>query len=188
MTRDHSPRGRECWSFSACALSRSPSPRCCSFAGTPERREAAVRRAHRTLTFSRPRSRMRLGRLIVLAFVVLLAPPVYSYVTTMMKPSSLPLWPRSVEWLRAHHGSWLVDNVEHYYYSWPGPDKGGPELKLLPPVGIGRADVARGRSTPAQHVAAWPPRIKPVFVHPLAGEGAWNWTGPFVRGRPPVLV
>ena len=53
----------------------------------------------------------------------------------MMQPSSLPLWPRSVEWMRAHHGNWLVDEVEHYYYSWKAPDPGGPQLTSLPTVG-----------------------------------------------------
>jgi hypothetical protein len=37
-------------------------------------------------------------------------------------------------------------------------------------------------------VATWPPRIRPVFPHPLPGEGAWRRTGPLVEGRPAVLV
>ncbi|HXH97487.1 MAG TPA: phosphodiester glycosidase family protein, partial [Gaiellaceae bacterium] len=36
--------------------------------------------------------------------------------------------------------------------------------------------------------AAWPPRIRPVFAHPLPGEGVWKPTGPALAGRPPVLV
>ncbi len=125
--------------------------------------------------------------MVLLAILVLLAPVVYSYVTTMMQPSSLPLWPRSVEWLRAHHGNWLVDEVEHYYYTWKTPKKGGPQLKSLPKVGV-RA--GRGvNATSRQGVADWsPPRIRPVFEHPLPGEGVWVGTGPLVRGRPPVLV
>ncbi|MDX6527367.1 MAG: hypothetical protein QOI43_2878, partial [Gaiellales bacterium] len=39
---------------------------------------------------------------MLVVLLVLLAPVVYSYTTTMLQPSSLPLWPRSVEWLRAH--------------------------------------------------------------------------------------
>ena len=57
----------------------------------------------------------------------------------MVRPSSLPLWPRSVEWLRAHHGNWLVDETEHYYYSWKAPSKGGPQLARLPKVGVSSA-------------------------------------------------
>jgi len=104
----------------------------------------------------------------------------------MLRPSSLPLWPRSVEWLRAHHGNWLVDEVEHYYYSWKAPKKGGPQLTSLPSVGLGAASTAKAK---ARHrLAVWPLRIKSVFAHPLPGEGAWVGTGPVLRRRPPVLV
>ena len=118
--------------------------------------------------------------------LVLLAPAVYSYATTMMRPSSLPLWPRSVEWLRAHHGNWLVDEVEHYYYNWKAPDKGGPQLTSLPTVGLGGAPMVN--PTVRHRPVAAPPVITPVFVHPLPGEGVWRGTGPMVRGRPPVMV
>jgi hypothetical protein len=132
------------------------------------------------------RSRRRGVRLLVaLTILVLLSPAAYSYTTTMLKPSSLPLWPRSVEWLRAHHGNWLVDEVEHYYYSWQAPDKGGPQLTSLPTVGLGAAPPV---TTVARHRAAAPPPIRPVFAHRLPGEGVWRGTGPLVGGRPPVLV
>ena len=118
-------------------------------------------------------------------FLILLAPVVYSYTTTMLQPSSLPLWPRSVEWLRAHHGNWLVDEVEHYYYSWKAPKKGGPQLESLPSVGLPAAPAA---IKTRRRAASWPPRIKPVFAQPLGGEGVWSGTGPVVGGRPAVLV
>ena len=123
---------------------------------------------------------------MALALVVLLTPAVYSYTTTMLQPSSLPLWPRSVEWLRAHHGNWLVDEVEHYYYSWKAPKKGGPQLTSLPTVAPGAASPAKPAAQ--HHVVAWPPRIKTAFARPLPGEGVWVGTGAFVRGRPPVLL
>jgi hypothetical protein len=50
------------------------------------------------------------------AVVLLLSPVVYSYTSTMLQPSSLPLGVRSVEWLRNHHGNWVVDEAEHVYY------------------------------------------------------------------------
>jgi hypothetical protein len=124
-----------------------------------------------------------------LVILVVLAAPVYSYVTTMMQPSSLPLWPRTVEWIRANHGNWLVDEVEHYYYSWKAPSKGGPELTSLPAVGL--AMTATGRRAArrrAHHASAWPPRVRPVFARPLFGEGVWRRSGPPVDGRPPVLL
>ena len=131
-------------------------------------------------------------RVVGVAVLVLLAPVVYSYVTTMVRPSSLPLWPRSVEWLRAHHGNWLVDEAEHYYYTWNAPKPGGPQLTTLPLVGLRHARAAPVATVHSTNVrrreAPWPPAIRPVFAHPLAGEGIWAGTGPIVRGRPAVLV
>jgi hypothetical protein len=103
----------------------------------------------------------------------------------MLQPSSLPLGVRSVEWLRNHHGNWLVDEAEHVYYSLKAPKKGGPQLRALPAVGVVGA-TATGR--PRARVAVWPPRIKPVFAEPLPGEGVWTRTGPRVNARAPVLV
>jgi hypothetical protein len=125
---------------------------------------------------------------------VLLSPALYSYTTTMVQPSSLPLGVRSVEWLRNHHANWLVDEVEHIYYTWNAPKKGGPQLKALPAVGLARAADTHAPRRPARHatrhvrVTAWPPRVLSVFAHPLRGEGVWQRTGPPVAGRPPVLV
>jgi hypothetical protein len=121
-------------------------------------------------------------RLLALVLLVLLTPAVYSYVATMLQPSSLPLWPRSVEWLRQHHGNWLVDEVEHYYYTWNAPRPGGAQLAQLPALGI-----APVRSSPRRS-AALPPHVPPVFAHPLPGEGVWRRTGPSIAGSPPVLV
>ena len=118
---------------------------------------------------------------------MLLSPAAYSYVTTMMRPSSLPLWPRSVEWLRAHHGNWLVDEVEHYYYSWKAPSPGGPQLTSLPAVGV-RASPSATTGGRGRRADPAPPRIAPVFARPLPGEGVWKGTGPLVDGRPPVMV
>jgi hypothetical protein len=101
----------------------------------------------------------------------------------MALPSSLPLGVRSVEWLRTHHGNWLVDAAEHVYYGWKTPAKGGPQLTTLPTPGLGHAP-RKG----APHADPWPPRIAPVFARPLPGEGVWHATGAPIGGKPPVLV
>jgi len=121
------------------------------------------------------------------AALIVLSPALYSYTATMLQPSSLPLGVRSVEWIRNHHGNWLVDEVEHVYYSAKAPKKGGPQLRSLPAVGLAPGAAAAERRTRAR-AAAWPPRIKPVLSVPLPGEGIWKRTGPLVGGRPPVLV
>jgi hypothetical protein len=103
----------------------------------------------------------------------------------MMKPSSLPLWPRTVEWLRANHGNWIVDEAEHYYYTWKTPAKGGPQLETLPTVGV---KAPPPKATARRQVDYAPSRIATVFPYPLPDEGVWHGTGPLVRGRPPVLL
>ena len=130
------------------------------------------------------RGRRRQIGLVVLA--CLLAPVVYSYVTTMSQPSSLPLSVRSIEWVRANHGAWLVDTVEHYWYSWTAPSPGGPPLKSLPAVGLSAKKRPRvhAKSVPSYQ----PPRIAPVLRPALPGEGVWQATGWTVRGGPPLLV
>jgi phosphodiester glycosidase len=150
----------------------------------PQARIAARRLLREKAAASRRRRRRMLA--VLLGLAVLLSPVFYSYTATMLQPSSLPLGVRSVEWLRNHHGNWLVDEVEHVYYSWNAPKKGGPQLRSLPAVGLGPV-VKRPPKVPV-HRVAWPLRIKPVFAKPLPGEGVWRRTGPQVDGRPPVLV
>jgi Phosphodiester glycosidase len=140
----------------------------------------------------RARARRRIRRRWVVAgVVVLISPAIFSYTTTMLRPSSLPLRVRSVEWLRQHHGNWLVDEAEHVYYGWlKAPKPGGPQLRSLPSVGLASpsAPPTGGRSSGTPHASTWPPPIAPVFANPLPGEGVWHSTGPPVDGGQPVLV
>jgi hypothetical protein len=129
---------------------------------------------------------------VVAVVVVVLSPLVYSYTQWMLQPTSVSFSVRSVEWIRSlPGGNWVVDEVEHYYYSWKAPKPGGPQLKALPAVGLfqprTRALPKRAPRAP-ERAAAWPPRIKPIFAQPLPGEGVWKPTGPPVKGGPPVLV
>ena len=121
-----------------------------------------------------------------MGLLALLSPVIYSYAATMLQPSSLPLGVRSVEWLRNNHGNWLVDEVEHVYYSSKAPRKGGAQLKALPAIGLAASMRVRRAANAA--ATAWPPRIEPVFARPLPGEGVWKRTGPLVDRRPSVLV
>ena len=117
---------------------------------------------------------------MLLAFALAVAPVVFSYTTTIMQPSSLPLTVRSVEWLRANHGAWIVDAVERYWYSSQAPKPGGPALSSLPRV---------GRAAATSHAATVrPPRIALAIRPALPGEGVWRATGAAVAGGPPLLV
>ncbi len=107
----------------------------------------------------------------------------------MTKPSSLPLSVRSIEWVRVNHGAWLVNTVEHYWYSWNAPSPGGPALKKLPGVGVPVRAVTRPHVVPAKvHRSYRPARIVPILRPALPGEGVWQATGQWVNGAPPILV
>src|ERR1700747_242949 len=64
---------------------------------------------------------------VAFAVLALLSPALYSYTSMPLHASRLPLGVRSVEWLRQHHGNWLVDEVERMYYGSKVPKKGGPQ-------------------------------------------------------------
>jgi Phosphodiester glycosidase len=126
----------------------------------------------------------RLRLWIPIVLLVFLSPAIYSWTRMAMLPSSLPLGVRTVEWLRVHHFNWLIDRAEHVYYTWQAPSKGGPQLKTLPSVGL----TSQKKPHKPKPVKPWPPSIKPVFTHPLPGEGVWKPSGPPIDGKPPVLV
>ena len=124
--------------------------------------------------------------MLLVVTVAVLAPVTYSYVTTMVKPSSLPLSVRTVEWIRSNHGAWAVNLVERYWYTWKAPKPGGPALKVLPAVGSLPPPPPRRAARPA--VAYRPPRVSPLIRPVLPGEGIWHTEGPTVGGAPPVLA
>jgi hypothetical protein len=122
-----------------------------------ERRQALRARAVRR------RRRAAIG----LVLLVLVLPFAYSYISTMLQPSSVPLGIRSVEWARTHGFVWFVNTAEQKWYSWHAPAKGGPSLKTLPQVG--RA----ARALPAVR----PRHVQPAITPRLPGEGVWHAAG-----------
>ena len=135
--------------------------------------------------------RRRRRRRVVVAAVVLalLSPVVTSYSHWMLQPTSMSFGVRSGEWVRSQPGgNRLVDEVEHVYYGWNAPKKGGPQLTTLPAVGVAQQTAAAARATPPKRPVFRPARIAPVFAQRLPGEGVWKPTGPPVAGGPPVLV
>jgi hypothetical protein len=52
---------------------------------------------------------------------------------------------------------------------------------------VGSEALARGDAGD-NVVTRWPPRVKPLFLHSLPGEGVWRRRGPLVEGAPAVLV
>ncbi len=134
-------------------------------------------------------------RLLAIAMVVVLVPIGFSYTRAMMRPSSLPLGIRSVEWLRASGFSWLVNDVERLYYTWTAPKKGGPPLETLPSVGAVSATAPKApqpsHATPRPQPAAQtflPSPIRAVISPRLPGEGVWHVTMQHASLPPALLV
>jgi hypothetical protein len=154
----------------------------------PRRRRAGRRRP------LSPRVRRRRRLLIAAPFLGFLIWALASYTTWMVEPTSMNWSERSAEWVRTDFpfGNWLIDEGEHIYYTMNAPAKGGPQLKKLPQVGVGGGRGSGATNTApagkARHQSVWPPRIKPIFPHPLPGEGVWRPIGPPVNGGPPVLL
>ena len=144
---------------------------------------AHVVRVEARRTAAQRRRRARRRRIAAGIVLLVLAPVVYSYVTTMIQPSSLPLGIRSVEWVRTHHGAWLVNKAETH-------------LVHVARAGQGRASAphaadggSRLRRACEAHARCYrPSRIAPVIRPALPGEGVWRSTGRVVAGAPPVLV
>ena len=130
----------------------------------------------------RQRDRRRYRRALAAAILIPLAIVVGSYTRAMLRPSSLPLGIRSVEWLRANGGAVPINELESLWYRWHAPARGGPPLHGLPR--LAGAAVA----TPTKRLAT-PARIRPVIRPALAGEGVWHPASFSVAGRrSPVLV
>jgi hypothetical protein len=125
-----------------------------------------ARTARRQLVRARA-ARRRRRALIGLVLCMLVLPFAYSYVSTMLQPSSVPLGVRSVEWARTHGFVSLVNAAERRWYSWNAPSKGGPSLQAVPRVG-GSATVL-----PAMRPAV----IRPAITPRLPGEGVWSPAG-----------
>src|SRR5438105_2242178 len=105
----------------------------------------------------------------------------------MLQPSSLPLSIRSIEWVRAHGGAWLVNDAESRWYRWHAPKRGGPRLRALPSLAAA-AHPSLPRAASAGSRVSLPPPIAPVIRPALPGEGRWVGTGISVSGVPAVLV
>ena len=140
----------------------------------PEQQRRIAQRKRRRRTIRRRRT--------LALLLILLAPVLYSYVTTVTRPSSLPLGIRSVEWLRTHYGAWIVNRTERIYYQWNAPAKGGPALKKLPQVGTKPVRIRVRRQVYR------PKALAPILRPRLSGEGVWRSTGRVVNGASPVLV
>jgi Phosphodiester glycosidase len=119
-------------------------------------------------------------RVALVTAMVALIPALFSYLTTIAKPSNSSIGIRTVEWLRGHGAAGLVSKVESIYYELTAPAKGGPGLKVLPRTGYGGGAGARA-------VVYRPPRVRALLQPALPGEGVWHAARRY-EANPPILV
>jgi hypothetical protein len=102
---------------------------------------------------------------VILALILLTVG--VSYVQALTYPGSATWQMRSVEWLRDHGASPVVDRVENWYYTTNPPTGGAPDRSALP------ATTARWASAGHRPPGSLPPP-PPLATHrAMAGEGIW---------------
>lgn len=114
--------------------------------------------------------------------VVLVALLAWSLVGAWATPGNQSFTAKWTDWVRAHHGSFIVDRFESYYFASHAPKKGGAPkgANALPAASkLGAAPVHHG-PTPL----AAPAPIPLVTSAAFAGEGQWQPVGPTVGGAP----
>jgi hypothetical protein len=124
------------------------------------------------------------------AFVVLLAVVSSSFVSALTTPGNVSTSVRAVEWLRDHHGVWLVDHVEQWWYTHHPPPKGGRPHRAIVDPSPPSTDRSKHPSTSTVTTPSspgylpLPARVPSPAAQALAGEGVWNPAGPLINGHP----
>jgi hypothetical protein len=127
-----------------------------SLAHHPETSQAAsLSRALRTRRLVRRRA-------LTIGVALLLLTPGISYFQALTYPGSAPWQMRSVEWLRDHGASPVVDRIENWYYTSHLPTGSAPDRATLPAAVAGRP-----------LAGSWAP-APPLTLRPaLPGEAIW---------------
>jgi hypothetical protein len=125
-----------------------------------------VNSAQPTLRPRRPGTVQRRVLAGALAFAVALLVPGASYAQALTYPGSATWQMRSVEWLRDHGASPLVDRVENWYYTANRPSGVAFDAAGLPVTAAGRSSLtppptAAGHSRSTQESSWVPGRLDP---------------------------
>jgi len=123
-------------------------------------------RAQPRLQGRRPSSARRRVVGVALTLVVVLLAPGLSYAQALTYPGSATWQMRSVEWMRDHGGSPLVDRVENWYYTTNRPTGSAPPSFALPHTAGGGAASRSPLASPA-------PAPLLAGHSPILGEGTW---------------
>lgn len=123
----------------------------------------------------RPR-RGRVRRLVALIVGTLLIVMLWSFAHAVLVSNGDPLSANATEWARGHSMGWLVDGVEHWWYSHHQPAKGGTPkggIARVAPAVLRPAAVSSPRKPVTVAKSVCPPTVPSFASGTLAGEGAW---------------
>jgi hypothetical protein len=146
------------------------------------------------------RKRRRYVTLAVIAVLLLALIPVgKNYADALRAPGTDAMGARTVEWMREHGFSPMVNSVERWWYTKNAPPKGGTPKGGLPrsnaptAAAVGRipTDLALlvGSVKETLLPKTTPPvKMNPFVDTPLAGEGEWSATGRTILGTPAVYT
>jgi hypothetical protein len=126
---------------------------------------------------------------VVILLVVGLTIVGWSYGRALTVSSSDSLSTRSVEWVRDHGGSPLVNWIEREWYNHHQPPKGGvPKAGLIPSVAPTTPPALAHRPAHVPPHLPIPEPVVPLATPPLPGEGIWHPVGSLVGGLPAVYA
>lgn len=133
----------------------------------PEAPGGRRRRRRRSLRGWLRTTRGRVAAAVVLALLLGAAVPAGSYVAALTAPGDAAWTTRTVDWLRDHGASPLVDTAENWWYSLHPPSDDAPATAQLPPTGI----PVRPRQGGASDL---PDLNDPYAARRLPGEAVWQ--------------
>ena len=108
--------------------------------------------------------------------LVVLGGPVVSYARALTFPGNASVTVRTVEWIRDHRGSVVIDTLENWRYSHDAPPGTGTPAGSALPLSVA------ARLGPA--ATGGPPDVAVVAGRSLPGEGQWQPTGPGLGPSP----
>ncbi len=127
---------------------------------------------------SRTRRRVRLGVASIVGTLLMVV--LWSFGHAVLVSNGDPLSANATEWARGHSLGWLVDGVEHWWYSHHQPATGGTPkggiARVAPSVPHPAVAHSSGKSA-LVHKSVCPPDVAPFASGALAGEGAWQDVG-----------
>jgi Phosphodiester glycosidase len=111
---------------------------------------------------------------------VAISVPIWSFARAVTVSNGDPFSANATEWARGHRLGWLVDGVEHVWYSHHQPPVGGAPLggiaHVAPPT-LRPAVVLPPVTRNAVRKRVCPTNVAPFASAPLAGEGVWKSAG-----------